>query len=101
MPNGPCHLLVADTSDSGTFCKVRILERESDESSESNDDEETTTEVDFNEDENSSSAVSEGNHPEKLELSIGDWIVVKYQGELFPGEITESGGFVQLRSELM
>ena len=100
-PKGHCHLLVADTSDSEKFCKVRILKKENDESS--NDEESTTEEDDISGNEDISSVVSGINDPEKLELRIGDWIVVKYQGELFPGEITEFGGIdgSEIRADVM
>ena len=103
-PKGPRHLLVGDTSDSETFCKVRILKRENDESIQSSEDEEATTEEeDVSKRGNDSSVVSGVNDLEKLELSIGDWIVVKYQGELFPGEITEFGGIdgTEIRADVM
>ena len=90
MPTGPCHLLVGGISDTKTFCKVRVLEKESGDSSESSDEEEATRKE----------HVCNICSSEKLKLHIGDWIVVDYHGELFPGEITEFDG-AEIRVNVM
>ena len=82
IPKGPCHLLVAEIPDTNTVCKVRILKKESGDSSQSSDEEETTRI------EQTSNICSS----DKLKLHLGDWIVVSYQGKMFPGEITEFEG---------
>ena len=74
-PKGSSHLLVAETSDARKLSEVRILKNEI--SEDDSDEHNSGSEV----------AVSDG-----LDIAIGDWIVVKYQGEMFPGEVTEIGG---------
>eukprot|EP00794_Sanderia_malayensis_P001513 gene1513-1671_t len=81
---GSSNLLVAGTSNARKLSEVRILKNKIPEDDKSSSDEEQITDESNSE---SEVAVSDG-----LDIAIGDWIVVKYEGEMFPGEITEIGG---------
>ena len=74
---GKHFLLVSDTSDSTQYSEVRILEEEEEDA----DADSLTSQTEL---------VTETSGTE-LELYIGDWVAVRYYGDIFPGEITDFG----------
>ena len=80
---GRKHLQVADTSDSNDWTLVQIREI-----AETNS--ESETEIDVNTD-GPPSLDDAANSVTHLDLSIGDWVLVKYDGNRFPGEVTTFG----------
>ena len=84
---GRKHLQVADTSNSNDWTLVQIREI-ADSEAETNS--ESETEIDVNTD-GPPSLGDAANSVTHLDLSIGDWVLVKYDGNRFPGEVTTIG----------
>ena len=76
-------MMVADTSDSTEFTVVRIRKVSSETGSDPDEDSEGGNE---SEDQTESSVATQ----DAIDLSIGKWVIVNYDGEEFPGEITSN-----------
>ena len=83
--SGSDKLMVADTSDSTQFTTVRIRKVNDRENEEDESDSEEKEEDSESEEEEEGSQTSVTT-PEIL--SVGNWVIVNYDGEAFPGEIT-------------
>lgn len=83
VPMGGHHLLVSDTSDSTECKQVRIKDQDEIEFSDSLES--------LNETMDESQDNLSGN--EELEVQIGDWVLVTYDGKNFPGELVEIGEY--------
>ena len=80
-PVGASHVLIGDTSDALVYTKVKIRDTEDD------DTEEDTG--------------MEGSRPDGLQLSVGDWVQVSYDGSMFPGEITKFASDDEIKVNVM
>lgn len=80
-PKGSCHLLTGVTSDAQDFSEVRIRD----------DLHTTTSEETMDEDDTADGATTHhmASQDVQLNLHVRDWVVVKFQQQEYPGEITE------------
>ena len=79
IANGSNKMMVADTSDSTQFTTVCIRKISGSDNEEDSDSEE-----------------EEGSETIPEDFSIGNWVVVNYNGEEFPGEITSCGSEIEV-----
>ncbi|XP_033625038.1 uncharacterized protein LOC117288334 [Asterias rubens] len=73
---GKHFLVVSDTSESTKYSEVRILEEE---------------EADLNDSLTSQAELLQETAGTEMTLHIGDWVAVRYDGDIFPGEVTDFG----------
>ena len=79
IANGSNKMMVADTSDSTQFTTVCITKISGSDNEEDSDSEE-----------------EEGSETIPEDFSIGNWVVVNYNGEEFSGEITSCGSEIEV-----
>jgi len=90
IPNGPDKLLIADTSDADSF-KVVLIRKVEDNNDDAHRDNGGEEECDNDDDCEDETETLPATRAPPLQLTTGQWVVVDYDGDCFPGEVTQCG----------